>query len=242
MEKFLPILRLLKKNRKVILVPSPRHICQACCQDKGYCTNRREEGFLSGILGGLKEIRRAIKDSCHEWRLANYKVVNCCTLLGLQEDSCFEAWEGAMGADPVHLTDQGYGKLADSIFQMAEGIDAVFSGGQRELEEEEDRPAPTIMGRCAWVYGNDGAYGRGGGRGGQGGRGAPRGGRGGNRAGSHAGGYGFSPASVPAQAAPVAMAMEATVDRVASATKKGNPDLFKSEKLFSNSLISVYLE
>ncbi len=67
----------------------------------------------------------------------NYKEVNCCTLLGLHEDSSFEAWEGAMGADPVHLTDQGYGKLADSIFQMAEGIDAIFSGRKRELEEEK---------------------------------------------------------------------------------------------------------
>jgi hypothetical protein len=195
MEKLLPLLRLLKKNRKLILVPTPRNVCQACCQDKGHCTNRREEGFLSGILGGLKDIRRAIRDACHEWRVANYKVVNGCTLLGLQEDSSYEAWEGDMGSDPVHLTDQGYGKLAESIFQMAEGIDAVFSGGKRELEVEEDRPAPTIMGRRAWVYGGEGRGGGRGGQGGQGGRGAPRGGRAGGKVGSHAGGYGFSPAS-----------------------------------------------
>ncbi len=73
MASSLPILCLLKKNRKVILLPFPRHICQACCQDKGHCTNRREEGFLSRILGGLKEIRRAIRDSCHEWRVATTK-------------------------------------------------------------------------------------------------------------------------------------------------------------------------
>jgi hypothetical protein len=94
-----------------------------------------------------------------------------------------------MRTDPLHLTDQGYGKLADSIFQMAEGMDAIFSGGKRELKEEDDRPAPSIMGRRAWVYGKEGVQGRGGGREVQGGQG----GRGGNRAGSHAGGYGFSP-------------------------------------------------
>jgi hypothetical protein len=103
-----------------------------------------------------------------------------------------QVYYGLVEEDPVHLTKQAYGKLADGIFQMAEGRDAVFSGGKRDLEEDDERPAPTIMGRKAWVYGNGGG-GRGG-RGGQGGRGAPRGGRGGYKTGSHAGGYGFSPA------------------------------------------------
>jgi hypothetical protein len=61
-----------------------------------------------------------------------------------------------MGEDPVHLTSQAYGKMADCIFQMAEGRDAVFSSGKRDLEEDDDRPAPTIMGRKAWVYGGHG--------------------------------------------------------------------------------------
>jgi hypothetical protein len=194
MEKFLPILRRLKKNRKLIVVPSPRYVCKACCSDKNHCTNRGEEGFLSGMLSGIKEIRRVIRDSCHEWRVSNYKVVNICTMLDLQEESDYSAWEGAMGEDPVHLTSQAYGKLADCIFQMAEGRDAVFSGGKRDLEEEDDRPAPTILGRKAWVYGSNGRGGGRGGLGGQGGRGTPRGGRGVYRTGSHAGGYGFSPA------------------------------------------------
>jgi hypothetical protein len=85
--------------------------------------------------------------------------------------------------------------MADCIFQMAEGRDAVFSGGKRDLEEEDDRPAPTIMGKKAWVYGSHKRGGGRGGLGGQGGQSAPRGGRGGYRRGSHAGGYGFSPAS-----------------------------------------------
>ncbi len=121
MEKFLPILRRLKKNRKLILVHSPRFVCKACCLDKTHCTNRKEEGFLSGMLNGIKEIRRVIRDSCHEWRVSNYKVVNVCTMLDLQEESDYSAWEEAMGEDPVHLTSQAYGKMADCIFQMAEG-------------------------------------------------------------------------------------------------------------------------
>ncbi len=75
MERFLPIPRRLKKNRKLILVPSPRFVCKACCLDRTHCSNRKEEGFLSSLLSGIKEIRRSIRDSCHEWRVSNYKVV-----------------------------------------------------------------------------------------------------------------------------------------------------------------------
>ncbi len=116
MEKFLPIPRRLKKNRKLILVPSPRFVCKACCLDRTHCSNRKEEGFLSGLLSGIKEIRRSIRDSCHEWQVSNYKVVNVCTMLDLQEESDYAAWAWAMGEDPVHLTKQAYGKLADGIF------------------------------------------------------------------------------------------------------------------------------
>ena len=112
-------------------------------------------------------------------------------MLGLQEESSFQEWEEAMGQDPVHLTESGYGKMAEEIFQISEGFEAVFSGGKREREKEEERPDPILAGRKPWVYG--GLSGQG--RGGRGGRGAPRGGgRGGYKPGSHAGGYGFSPA------------------------------------------------
>jgi hypothetical protein len=198
MERFLPVLRRLKKNRKLILVPTPRFVCNACCTDKNHCVNRKEEGYLSGILEGIKDIRRALRDSCHEWRVSNYKVVNGCTLLGLQDDSSFQEWEDAMGQDPVHFTEKAYGKLAEGIFQMSEGLEAVFSGGKREREEEDERPDPILMGRKPWVYGSTAGQGRGGGRGGLGSHGSSRGGRGGYKPGSHAGGYGFSPAAAGA--------------------------------------------
>jgi hypothetical protein len=103
------------------------------------------------MLGCLKEIRRELKEACHEWKLANYKVVNGCTLLGLTEESELPAWDEMMGKDPVHLTGDGHAKLATEIVRMAEGPDAVFSGGKRAHDGEDDRPAPFIGGRKQWI-------------------------------------------------------------------------------------------
>ncbi len=187
LQKLLPLLRLFKKSKKIIMIPLPRYICLACCDNRAHCTNRREDGFINGMLEGLREIRRELKVACHDWKVANYKVVNGCTLLGLTEESDVPAWEVAMGTDPVHLTDGALGKMAGQLCEMAEGSDSMFSGGKRALEDDEDRPSPVIHGRKPWVYGP--SQGRGG-RGGRGGQGGQRGGRGAARGGYPAGGYG----------------------------------------------------
>jgi len=183
LQKFLPVLELLKKNRKIILVPLPRYVCQPCCLLGDHCTNRKERDFLPSMLSGLKEIRRELKEACHEWKLANYKVVNGCTLMGLTEESEFPSWEEMMGKDPVHLTGAGHAKLANEIVRMAEGPDAVFSGGKRAHDGDDDRPAPILGGRKQWIYNSAPGGGRGGARGGG------RGGRGGS-AGDHGSGRG----------------------------------------------------
>jgi hypothetical protein len=74
-----------------------------------------------------------------------------------------------MGTDPVHLTEVGYKKLSEGVLQMAEGLDTVFSGGNRAHEDEEFSP-PVMGGRKQWIYGGL-PQGRGGNRGGYGGRG-----------------------------------------------------------------------
>ena len=166
LQKFLPLLQLLKKNKKIILVPLPRYVCQPCCLAADHCINRKDQDFLPSLLGGLKEVRRELKEACHEWKLANYKVVNGCTLLDLTEESEFTAWDSMMGKDPAHLTGEGFAKLASGVLSAAEGPDVVFSGGKRAHDGEEDRPAPTISGRKAWIYSTSSGQGRGGGRGG----------------------------------------------------------------------------
>ncbi len=65
LQKFLPLLQLLKKNKKIILVPLPRYVCQPCCLAADHCTNRKDQDFLPSLLGGLKEVRRELKEACH---------------------------------------------------------------------------------------------------------------------------------------------------------------------------------
>jgi hypothetical protein len=120
-----------------------------------------------------------MKDACHDWKVANYKVVNGCTLLGLTEDSDYASWETAMGTDPIHLTDGALGRMAGQIFEMAEESDSMFSGGKRALEDVEDRLSPVIQGRKPWVYWP--RQSRGGGPGGRSGPVGMRGGCGGIR-------------------------------------------------------------
>jgi hypothetical protein len=110
--------------------------------------------------------------------------------IGLQEESSFQEWEDAMGQDSVHLTEKAYGKLAEGIFQMSEDFEALFSGGKREGGVAGEA-GPNPHGKeavgvqqpcCARERRRPGRSRR------------PWEGRGGYKPGSHAGGYGFSPA------------------------------------------------
>jgi hypothetical protein len=50
MQKLLPVLQLLKKNRKIILIPLPRYVCLPCCLEEGHCSNRKERDYLTRLL------------------------------------------------------------------------------------------------------------------------------------------------------------------------------------------------
>jgi hypothetical protein len=72
MQKHLPVLQLLKKNRKIILIILPRYMCLPCCLEEGHCSNRKERDYLTRLLAGLKEMQRELKEAFQKWRLANY--------------------------------------------------------------------------------------------------------------------------------------------------------------------------
>jgi len=182
-KKVLPIIHALKHNKKVIMAPQTRYFANSCCEDPAHCTNIGEEDYRRKMLDGISKIRKEMKDICYEERATLYHVVNPCGILGFYDHGRVEEAELHRGSDGVHLAPSGYSKLAEAIVHQVEEEGMTFSGGKRELEEEdpvsqEQRAAQPA--RRGWIYnvGGAGAW-RGGSRGRSGGLGAYRGPRGG---------------------------------------------------------------
>ncbi len=61
-KNFLPIFKALQENLKLVLVPMPRYQTASCCEDRVHALNRQEESSHKTILGGLEQLRRAMRD------------------------------------------------------------------------------------------------------------------------------------------------------------------------------------
>ncbi len=150
MMRAMPILRAMPENKKVLMAPQCRYL-RPCCDDQAHCTNCEEELYRRKLLDGIKDIRRALKDLCHDERIHLYKVVNPCGILGLYEES--RSWESSasLGSDPVHLAGGGYAKLAEGIVKQVEEDAVDFNGGKRgrEDEQEGEEMGQVIPGRKA---------------------------------------------------------------------------------------------
>jgi hypothetical protein len=174
-KKVLPIIHALKQNRKIIMAPQTRYFDQPCCENPGHCTNIREADYKRRMLEGISSIRREIKDICYDERATLYHVVNPCGILGFYDSNREEEADGHKGNDPVHLAASGYEKLAQVLTQQVEDGCLAFSGGKRELEEEDpmsQEMRANLPKRRDWIYkaGGAGAW-RGGSRGRRGGPG-----------------------------------------------------------------------
>jgi hypothetical protein len=190
--KFLPVLHVLKKNRKLIFAPQARYLEEPCCAAGGHCTNIREDGYRRRMLDRISGIRRELKDLCYDERVTLYRVSNPCGMLGFYDHNREEEAQENRGRDPVHLALPGYDRLAQGIIQQVEAEGASFNGGKRDLEDEDEvsqAMRESLPRRKDWIY-NTGVAGswRGGSRGRRGGHFLARGGQGSSRGqGGHGG-------------------------------------------------------
>jgi len=183
--KLLPLLHVLKKNKKLIFAPQARYLFTPCCGDSSHCTNMSEEDYRRRMLERISVIRREVKDICYDERITKYRVANPCGMLGYYDFNRSEEASANRGQDPVHLAPAGYDKLAQGIIQQVEMEGAAFNGGKRELEDEDEvsqAMRESLPKRRDWIY-NTGVAGswRGGHRGRRGGQGTSRGGAGPSR-------------------------------------------------------------
>jgi hypothetical protein len=57
-----PIFAAVADIPKLVLVPLPQYLTQACCWNLEYTSNRKVENFQHSILSGLGRLKKSLKD------------------------------------------------------------------------------------------------------------------------------------------------------------------------------------
>ncbi len=115
---------MLSNNIKLVTAPVLRYFKSPCCSDLEHASNRGEDNFRNGILGGLERLRKSTRDFLFNSGIRNLKVISPLWLMvrpkatykDLQE-KIKDLWAG----DPVHPTPEGYNTLLAAIRKTARG-------------------------------------------------------------------------------------------------------------------------
>ena len=78
--------------------------------------------------------------------MRRYKVISPVDLLGIRVQMDEDELIGLLGEHPVHMSSEGYNRLAESIISMVERPGALFSGEKREREEAESEAEAEVVG------------------------------------------------------------------------------------------------
>ena len=172
-KKTLPILESVADLRKVVLAPLPRYLEKKCCSSPKHVTNFGEESYKSDLENYLYESKNNLRSFSFRHGIRNVRIIGSWHLL--------KKMDGIFDADPVHLTNIGYDKLAQGVIEAASellkkrgGEDHGGSSSKRPRREEgnnsqrnnEDRDRPerprshTGGGRARGGKGGSGRGGR----------------------------------------------------------------------------------
>ena len=111
----IPLLRAGGDNKKLILSPLPRYSTSRCCDDTSHISNFGKDGYGTTIGEALGDIQGWIDDFSRGKRIKNYEVI-CPAIMMLPSDKESKVMLARYwGADPVHLTPDGYDKLAEKL-------------------------------------------------------------------------------------------------------------------------------
>jgi hypothetical protein len=121
------LLRSAGETEKIVLSPLPRYIIP-CCGDEDHITNRTDENFKQGIVDGLGEVRRSLKDLIFGKKLRNFKIMDPLSLMYGDGDGDGEegrkkgCWDPR---DPIHPSMVGYDALVQGLMSTYEETDFV---------------------------------------------------------------------------------------------------------------------
>jgi hypothetical protein len=182
------LLRSAGEKEKIIISPLPRYIIP-CCGDEEHITNRTEENFKVGVVDGLSEVRRSLKDLIFGKKLRNFKVMDPLDLMyGDDEEGRKRGCWNPL--DPIHPSSAGYDALVQGL--LTAYADTTFN---RQYTPQRGGGGDMRHRRQSWVVEDDTTahrnYGYPAGRGAATNwRGRARGGRRGGHGGGRSGGRG----------------------------------------------------
>jgi hypothetical protein len=178
----LPLLRAGQNHTKILLSPLMRYVSSGCCTNASHMTNRREKTLQVPWEERWVRWGLWLQDFAFTRRIRNFAVLcpnQLCQGEGDITDRAIAVKN--MWSDPVHLTVEGYQKLAENL--ISKMLEVKLSRATEAKSATEARIPDRASMRPKWVTENDSSVQssyeegglRGGWRGGRRGRGSFRG-------------------------------------------------------------------
>ena len=150
----IPLLRAGGNMTKIVLSPLPRYIMGPCCSNPGHITNHGGDKFAVEMGARLADMCDWLADFLHIKRIKKAKTIFPGDLVGGLKDGKKEL-SAAWGRDPVHITEHGYAKEAESIRRMTPALLVEFKDHEEEKKQPEVRGKDRSLTRQKWVSSSD---------------------------------------------------------------------------------------
>jgi hypothetical protein len=113
----------LLPGSKIVLTPLPRYLYSPCCSDINHCVDMGTSGYIVDTIESTIGLRKVIQEGLVKNGITKFVVPDVLQqLLGEKSDfkSMGEKLRTITGDDGVHLTMDGYAKLADTLITVME--------------------------------------------------------------------------------------------------------------------------
>jgi hypothetical protein len=125
-----PILLSAQDSVKVSVPPLPRYLFNSCCNNPQHCSNLLNEDHVEKMLNGVSHLRAVFKAESIKKGVRNHWILDGAgTMAGIEVGSSggsnrelIPEMRQAVAVDSVHLSPEGYRRLAKAIVTAVVGI------------------------------------------------------------------------------------------------------------------------
>jgi hypothetical protein len=143
--EILPLIRVAKGKRVILMSPMPRYAFNKCCPSASHGTNIGGQEYVEELLKTLKEIHSWLNSNIYMRKMKQIKLFNTAAATGISSEGLARQAD-RWGPDPVHPQEEVYFDIADKIGKMADEFLSAGSGlgpgvarghtGKREREHD----------------------------------------------------------------------------------------------------------